>query len=85
MTFTKLIIAGSTGYVAGPAIRAILASTVPKFDVTILTRADSGKAPVVIPGAKVIPIDYNNHGALVRAVTGADAILSFIWCYCQGS
>lgn len=78
MVFTKLIIAGSTGYVADHAIRAILASTKPKFDVTILTRADSGKAVASIPGARIIPVDYNDHNGLVKAITGADAILSFI-------
>lgn len=78
MVFTKLIIAGSTGYVADHAIRAILASTKPKFDVTILTRADSGKTPASIPGAKILPVDYNNHNGLVKAIAGADAILSFI-------
>ncbi|KAJ5810413.1 isoflavone reductase family protein [Penicillium pulvis] len=78
MTFTKLIIAGSTGYVADHALRAISASTTPKFDVTILTRVDSGKVPSSAPGAKIIPVDYNDHSALVRAVMGADAILSFI-------
>ncbi len=78
MTFTKLVIAGSTGYVADHAIRAILASTKPKFDVKILTRAGTGKAAPLAPGAEIIAIDYNDHAALVRAVTGADAILSFI-------
>ncbi|KAJ5611249.1 hypothetical protein N7510_007968 [Penicillium lagena] len=78
MVFTKLVIAGSSGYVADHAIRAILASTEPKFDVTILTRADSDKTPPSIPGAKIVPVDYNDHSALVRAVSGADAILSFL-------
>jgi hypothetical protein len=78
MTFTKLIIAGSTGYVADHAIRAILASTNPKFDVTILTRADSGKKSPATAGVKFVPINYNDHAALVRVITGADAILSFI-------
>lgn len=78
MVFTKLIIAGSTGFVADDAIRAILASTNPKFDVTILTRADSGKAPASIPGAKIVPVDYNDHNGLVKTIKGADAILSFI-------
>ncbi|EHK50179.1 hypothetical protein TRIATDRAFT_314394 [Trichoderma atroviride IMI 206040] len=78
MVFTKLIIAGSTGYVADHAIRAILASTKPKFDVTILTRANSGKAPASIPGARIVPVDYNDHNGLVKTITGADAILSFI-------
>ncbi|KAM0249687.1 hypothetical protein ACHAQJ_008948 [Trichoderma viride] len=78
MVFTKLIIAGSTGYVADHAIRAILASTKPKFDVTILTRANGGNVSPSTPGAKVIPVDYNNHDDLVKAVRGADAILSFI-------
>lgn len=78
MTFTKLIIAGSTGYVADHALRAISASTTPKFDVTILTRGDSGKVPSSAPGAKIVPVNYNDHSALVRAVSGADAILSFI-------
>ncbi|KAK1241010.1 hypothetical protein MKX08_000984 [Trichoderma sp. CBMAI-0020] len=78
MVFTKLIIAGSTGYVADHAIRAILASSKPKFDVTILTRAISGKAPASIPGARVVPVDYNDHSGLVKTITGADAILSFI-------
>ncbi|KAL6903897.1 hypothetical protein GGI43DRAFT_399128 [Trichoderma evansii] len=78
MVFTKLVIAGSTGYVADHAIRAILASTKPKFDVTILTRADGGKAVASIPGARIIPVDYNDHNGLVKSITGADAILSFV-------
>ncbi|CAI7658020.1 unnamed protein product [Penicillium pancosmium] len=78
MTFTKIVIAGSSGYVADHAIRAILASTKPKFDVTILTRADSGKTLPPTPGAKIIPVDYNDHNSLVSAVSGADAILSFL-------
>jgi nucleoside-diphosphate-sugar epimerase len=78
MVFTKVIIAGSTGYIADPAIKAILASTDPVFDVTILTRAGSSKPPPNVPGAKIVPVDYNDHHALVRAVSGADAILSFI-------
>jgi hypothetical protein len=78
MTFTKLVIAGSTGYVADHAIRAILASTKPKFDVKILTRASSEKkAPAELEG-KIVPIDYDNHAALVQVLTGADAVLSFI-------
>ena len=78
MTFRKLVIAGSTGYVADHAIRAILASEKPKFDVTVLTRIDSGKTELSISGARMVPIDYSDHAALVRAVAGADAILSFI-------
>ncbi|CAI7658010.1 unnamed protein product [Penicillium pancosmium] len=78
MPFTKLIIAGSTGYVADHAIHAILASTDPIFDVTILTRADTGKTPPHVRRARVIPINYKDHHALVRAVSGADAILSFV-------
>lgn len=78
MVFTKLIIAGSTGCLADHAIPAILASTKPKFDVTILTRADSAKKSPYTSDAKVIPVDYSNHASLVAAVKGADAILSFI-------
>lgn len=78
MVFTKLVIAGSTGYVADHAIRTIMASTKPKFDVTILTRANSGKELPSTPGAKITPVDYTNHDELVKAITGADAILSFI-------
>lgn len=78
MTFTKLVIAGSTGYVANDAIAALLRSAKPKFDITILTRADSTKPPPSIPGAKVTPVNYDDQKALVRAVTGADAILSFL-------
>ncbi|KAJ5153024.1 isoflavone reductase family protein [Penicillium canariense] len=76
--FTKLVIAGSTGYVADAAICAILASKDPVFDVTILTRRDSGRESPSRPGAKVIPVDYGKHDDLVHAVSGADAILSFI-------
>lgn len=78
MVFTKLILAGSTGYVADHAIRAILASTKPKFNVTILTRANSGKAAPFIPGARIVSVDYNDHNVLVKTITGADVILSFI-------
>ncbi|KAL7952156.1 NAD(P)-binding protein [Trichoderma compactum] len=65
MAFTKLIIAGSTGWVADHAIRAILASTKPKFEVSILTRADSSKEAPSRPGAKLIAVDYNNHNQLL--------------------
>lgn len=78
MTFTKLVIAGSTGYVANDATAALLRSTKPKFDITILTRADSDKPPPSIPGATITPINYDDQKALVRAVTGADAIVSFL-------
>ncbi|KKP03482.1 hypothetical protein THAR02_04402 [Trichoderma harzianum] len=78
MVFTKLVIAGSTGWVADHAIRAILASTKPKFDVTILTQADSGKEVPSTPGANLIVVDYNNHNQLVKIFSGADVILSFI-------
>ncbi|UKZ80082.1 hypothetical protein TrVFT333_007847 [Trichoderma virens FT-333] len=78
MGFTKLVIAGSTGWIADHAIRAILASAKPKYDVTILTRANSGKEVPSLPGAKVIAVDYCNHDQLVKIFTGADAILSFI-------
>ncbi|KAK5994198.1 Isoflavone reductase-like protein [Cladobotryum mycophilum] len=77
MQFIKIVVAGSTGYLADHAIPALLNSTKPKFDVTVLTRANSGKNPS-LPGAKIIPIDYEDHAALVRAVTGADAIVSLV-------
>ncbi|KAL6872713.1 NAD(P)-binding protein [Trichoderma novae-zelandiae] len=78
MVFTKLVIAGSSGYVADYAIRAIIACTNPQFDVTILTRFRNGGESPSIPGAKIIPVDYFHHDELVKAVTGADAILSFL-------
>ncbi|PTB66635.1 NAD(P)-binding protein [Trichoderma citrinoviride] len=78
MVFTKLVIAGSRGYVADHAIRAIVACTEPVFDVTILTRIKVGGESVSIPGAKIIPVDYFDHNELVKAVNGADAILSFL-------
>lgn len=78
MPFTKLVVAGSTGYVADHAIHAILASTKPMFEVTILARVNTGKTPPYTQYAKVIPVDYNDHRGLMRAVSGADAILSFI-------
>lgn len=77
MPFTKLIVAGSSGVLADAILPALLASTSPKFDITVLTRADSGKTPS-IPGAKVIPVDYDDHQSLVRAVSGADAIVSLL-------
>ncbi|KAJ5620835.1 hypothetical protein N7510_004819 [Penicillium lagena] len=77
MTFTKIVIAGSSGRLADHAIPAIVNSTKPKFDVTILTRVKSEEiAP--IPGAKVIPVDYADQAVLVRAITGADAIVSLV-------
>ncbi|PTB76569.1 hypothetical protein M440DRAFT_1463224 [Trichoderma longibrachiatum ATCC 18648] len=78
MVFTKLVIAGSSGYVADYAIRAIMACTKPQFDVTILTRRKGSAESPSIPGARVIPVDYFDHDELVKAVAGADAILSFI-------
>ena len=77
MPFIKIIVAGSTGCLADHALPAILNSTEPKFEVTVLTRADSGKIKS-IQGASVVPVDYDDHPTLVRAVTGADAIVSLV-------
>lgn len=77
MPFVKIVIAGSTGWLADHVLPAILKSTDPKFEVTILTRTDSGKNKA-FPSATVIPVDYEDHSRLVRAVTGADAILSLV-------
>ncbi|KAL7940188.1 NAD(P)-binding protein [Trichoderma barbatum] len=64
MFFIKLVIARNTGWL--------------EFDATISTRANSGKDTQPIPGAKLIAVDYTSHGQIVRAVTEADATLSFI-------
>ncbi len=42
MTSTKLVMAGSAGFIAKQAVPAIRASTAPKFDATILTRENGG-------------------------------------------
>ncbi|KAH8903414.1 NAD(P)-binding protein [Coniochaeta sp. PMI_546] len=77
MPFSKIVVAGSSGRLADQVLPVILSSTEPRFDVTILTRSDSGKSPS-LPGAKLVRVDYNDHASLVRAVTGADAILSLV-------
>ncbi|KAK6069159.1 isoflavone reductase [Seiridium cupressi] len=77
MPFTKIVVAGSTGYLSDHVLPALLNSTKPKFDITVLTRINSGKT-LSLQGAKVIPVDYEDHAALVRAVAGAEAILSLI-------
>lgn len=77
MPFTKLVVAGSSGFLADPILPALLNSTSPKFDITILTRANSGKSPAH-PGAKIVAVDYDDHKDLVKAVTGADAIVSLL-------
>jgi uncharacterized protein YbjT (DUF2867 family) len=77
MPFTKIIVAGSTGSLADHVLRAVLSSTQPKFDVTVLTRKGSDKAPS-LPGAKLVPVDYDDHQALVKAVSGHDAIVSLV-------
>lgn len=75
MPFTKLVVAG-TGGLAKLAIPAILSSTQPKFEVTILTRKTS--SPPSFPGAKVVQVDYSEHAELVRLFAGADAIVSLV-------
>lgn len=77
MSFTKIVVAGSTGMLADHVLAALLNSTDPKFDVTVLTRHDSGKKQAS-SDVKHIPVNYDNHAALTRAVTGADAIVSLI-------
>lgn len=76
MPFIKLVVAG-TGGLANFAIPAILSSSRPKFDVTILTRKNSNPPPSY-PNAKVVQVDYNDHAELVRVVAGSDAIVSLI-------
>ena len=77
MPFTKIVVAGSTGSLADHALRALLDSTQPKFDVTVLTRKGSDKASS-LPGVKLVPVDYEDHQALVKAVSGHDAIVSLV-------
>ncbi|KAK5681325.1 hypothetical protein LTR17_027507 [Elasticomyces elasticus] len=77
MPFTKIVVAGSTGALADHVLRAVLSSTEPKFEVTVLTRKGSDKVPS-LPGAKLVPVDYSDHQALVQAVSGHDAIVSLV-------
>jgi hypothetical protein len=77
MPFTKLVVAGASGILADAILPALINSTSPKFDITVLTRSNSGKSPS-LPGAKVVAVDYDNHASLVKAVTGADAIVSLL-------
>lgn len=58
-------------------MKAVLDSKTPKFDVTVLTRHDSSKKPSH-PGAKLVPVDYGDHTALVNAIRGMDAIVSLV-------
>lgn len=76
MPFTRLVVAG-TGGLAKLAIPAILSSTQPKFEVTILTRKTSNTPPS-FPGAKVVQVDYSEHAELVRLFAGADAVVSLV-------
>lgn len=77
MPFTKIVVAGSTGSLADHVLRAVLSSEQPKFYVTVLTRKGSDKSPS-LPGAKLVPVDYDDHQALVKAVSGHDAIVSLV-------
>jgi uncharacterized protein YbjT (DUF2867 family) len=77
MAFKKIVVAGGSGRIANHAIPAIINSTDPKFDVTVLTRASNGSS-LSIPGAIVVPVDYADHAALVNAVSGADAIVFLV-------
>ncbi|TFB00481.1 hypothetical protein CCMA1212_007577 [Trichoderma ghanense] len=43
-----------------------------------LNRIKKGGASLSISGVEIIPVDHFDHDELERAVTGADAILSFI-------
>ncbi|SCU85998.1 LADA_0D11496g1_1 [Lachancea dasiensis] len=77
MTFTKLVIAGSTGLLADEILPVIINSTKPKFDVTLLTHSNGGRN-TAFPDVKTVSVDYNDHKSLVRAVAGADAIISLV-------
>lgn len=83
--FTSIVLAGASGSVGSPILRKLLASSSPKFQVTVLTRKDpSAAAPKdhVKPEAEtpstyqIIPVDYEDHVSLVRALSGADVVIS---------
>lgn len=79
--FTSIILAGASGSVGSPILRNLLASSSPKFHVTVLTRKDPQPEPKddLKPEAETyqkIPVDYDDHVSLVRALSGADVVIS---------
>ncbi|SCU85243.1 LADA_0D06436g1_1 [Lachancea dasiensis] len=77
MAFKKIVVAGSSGNLADHVLKALLDCTTPKFDVTVLTRSNSGKK-VSVPGARVVPVNYGDKADLAAAVSGADAIMNLV-------
>lgn len=77
MPFTKIVVAGSTGSLADHVLHALQSWVEPKFDLTVLTRTGSNKSPL-LPGARLLPVDYNDHEALTKAVSGHDAVVSLV-------
>lgn len=83
--FTSIVLAGASGSVGSPILRNLLESSSPKFQVTVLTRKDpSAAAPKghvklgaeTPPTYQTIPVDYEDHVSLVRALSGADVVIS---------
>lgn len=83
--FTSIVLAGASGSVGSPILRNLLASSSPKFQVTVLTRKDPSAAATkdhLKPQAEtpstyqIIPVDYEDHVSLVRALSGADVVIS---------
>ncbi|KAK5658907.1 hypothetical protein OQA88_1721 [Cercophora sp. LCS_1] len=70
----KIAIAGGSGELGREVIDVLVASG--KHDITILTRNSS--VDPVTPGATHRPVDYDNHGDLVQALTGIHTVLSFV-------
>lgn len=83
--FTSVVLAGASGSVGSPILRHLLASSSPRFEVTVLTRKDSSTATPkdhVKPDAETpstyqtIAVDYEDHTSLARALSGADVVIS---------
>lgn len=74
MALTKVAVIGAGGALGKHFMQSLLASTEPKFQVTVLARATSNySAPA--EHVKVLKHDLTDHTALVNSLRGAEALV----------
>jgi len=71
---TKVFITGSTGYIGGTVLDAIVKSH-PEYDITALLRTTPDNFAGLFPNVKVIQGDYNSADLISNAASEADIVV----------